>query len=171
MAVKVAKKMEYEVIKELAGEDTIVIVEALRGRQNVSELILTKELNIEINDLRNRLYRLYHANVVNFIKKKDKKKGWYIYYWTYYPEKIKYLALKIKKNRLNGLKERLKREKDNYFFTCKNKCIRLDFDRASEFEFKCPECGELLIQEDNSKIIKQLEDEIKKLEDEIKKIR
>ena len=36
-------------------------------------------------------------------------------------------------------------------------------EQATDFEFKCPECGELLQQDDNTKKIKELEKEIKKL--------
>ena len=46
---------------------------------------------------------------------------------------------------------------------------RLDFEQATEFEFKCPECGQLLNQEENEKKIKELEKEIKELESELKK--
>jgi transcription initiation factor TFIIE subunit alpha len=52
---------------------------------------------------------------------------------------------------------------------CGNNCIRLNFEQATDFEFKCPECGELLHQDDNAKKIKELEKEIKKIEKEIKR--
>ena len=62
------------------------------------------------------------------------------------------------------LKERLEREIDGYFFLCDKKCIRLDLEQATEFGFKCPECGELINQEDNSGKIKDITEEIKLLE-------
>jgi len=66
------------------------------------------------------------------------------------------------------LQERLKREKSHQFFTSKVAGIRLTFEKAMEYEFKCPETGELMEQEDNAKLIKQLEKEIKDLEREMK---
>ena len=39
----------------------------------------------------------------------------------------------------------------------------LNFDQATSFEFKCPECGLLMNQEDNQEIIKKLEKEIELL--------
>ena len=76
---------------------------------------------------------------------------------------------RLKKERVEKLKERLLREKSGFFFTCNDNCIRLDFEQANEFEFKCPECGNLLNQQDNSEKIKEIEKEIKTLEKEIKK--
>ena len=114
------------------------------------------------------LYRLYHANLVSFTRKKDKKKGWYIYYWTFDAKQIKYLVVNLKEKRIEKLKERLEREKSNQFYACETKCVRLDFDQAMNFEFKCPECGELIHQEDNSEKIQNIEEEIKKLEKELK---
>ena len=62
----------------------------------------------------------------------------------------------------------MEREKSGDFFACENKCIRLDFEQSTEFQFKCPECGNLLNQESNAEKIKELEKEIKKLEKELK---
>ena len=101
---------------------------------------------------------------MDMIRKKDKKKGWYIYYWTFNPKRVRDLSQNLKKKRLESLKERIEREKAGDFFSCENKCIRLDFEQSTDFEFKCPECGSLLNQEDNAEKIKELEKEIKSLE-------
>ena len=170
MAFKLTKQLENEIIAEVAGEETIPLVEAIKGKVNVSEFIIATDINLEINKTRRLLYRLYDANLVGFMKKKDKKKGWYVYYWTYHPEKLRFLYLKLKREKLDNLKERLKREREDYFFTCVNRCMRVDFDRATEFEFKCPECGELMFQENNNEKIVQIKEDINNLEKEIAKI-
>ncbi len=157
-----------EVIKEVAGEDVLPLVKALKNKKNVSEFKLAELLKKEINLIRNMLYRLYDQHLVSFIRKKDKKKGWYIYYWTFNPRRVKELVSNLKKTKMEKIKERLAREKSTNFFTCANKCIRLDFDQATEFEYKCPECGEILQQEDNTKRIADLEKELQQLEKELK---
>ncbi|MEM4239966.1 MAG: transcription factor [Candidatus Woesearchaeota archaeon] len=156
-----------EVIREVAGEDVLPLAKALKNKKNVSEFKLAESIKKEINLTRNMLYRLYDKHLVTFIRKKDKKKGWYIYYWTFNPRRVKELVRSIKKSKIEKLKERLAREQSTNFFSCPNKCIRLDFDQATEFEYKCPECGEILHQEDNSKIISELEKEIQKIEKEL----
>ncbi len=157
-----------DVVSKVAGEDVVRLIKALKNKKNVSEFTLADSIKKEINLTRNMLYRLYDSSLVSFIRKKDKKKGWYIYYWTFNTDRIKYLAKQIKKQRLEQLKERLEREKSSSFFTCKNQCIRLNFEQATDFEFKCPECGELLDQVDNTQKKAELEKEIKKLEKELK---
>jgi len=169
--MKLSNKLIEEVVGALAGEDVIPLVNALKNKKNVSEFKLASDIKQEINVTRNMLYRLYDFNLVSFIRKKDKQKGWYIYYWTFKPEMIKYLHGNLKQKRLEKLKERIEREKNSDFFTCSNQCIRLDFEQSTDFQFKCPECGELLNQEENSEKIKKIEKEIKQLEKDIKKIK
>lgn len=155
------------VIAEVAGEDVIPLVKKLKNKKNVSEFKLADSLKQEINIVRNMLYRLYNSNLVSFTRKKDKKKGWYIYYWTFDTKRIKYLMQVLKEKRLEKLRERLEREQSEQFFLCPNLCIRLDFEQSMNFEFKCPECGTLIEVEDNSKKIQGIQEEISCLEKEM----
>ncbi|MBD3304711.1 hypothetical protein GF343_06240 [Candidatus Woesearchaeota archaeon] len=164
-----SSKLIEEVASRVAGEDVVPLVKTLKNRRDVSEFTLATETKTEINLVRNRLYRLYNANLVTSIKKKDKKKGWYIYYWTLNIPRFQYLAKDLIKQRITKLKERLEREKSSNFFICSNNCIRLNFEQATDFEFKCPECGELLHQDDNAQKIKEIEKEIKTLKKELKR--
>ncbi len=166
--MKASDKILAEVVTEVAGQDVLKLVKALKNKKNVSEFKLADAIDQEINITRNMLYRLYDHNLVSFVRKKDKKKGWYIYYWTFIPKRIKELVASLKHTKIERLKERLGREKSTSFYICANKCIRLDFDQATEFEYKCPECGEILQQEDNSKKIAELQKEVLKLEKELK---
>lgn len=146
-----------EVVKELVGEDVLPLVKVLQRKPSISEFSLADAIKNEINLTRNMLYRLYNVNLVSFMRRKDKKKGWYIYYWTFSPKNIPYLAVGLKKQKLERLVERLEREKKSQFYACISACIRLDFEQATDFEFKCPECGELLNVQDNTEKIKDLE--------------
>lgn len=156
-----------EVISETVGPDVIALVKKLKNQKNVSEFKLATSMRQEINTIRNMLYRLYNSNLVSFIRKKDQKKGWYIYYWTFNDKEIKHLALDLKKKKIEKITERLTREKNSSFFVCKNKCLRLEFEQAVDFEYKCPECGTILEQEDNSQKIKELEKEVETLQKEV----
>ena len=158
-----------DVVSEVAGDDVIPLIKILKDNNNVSEFKLAEQIKAEVNLTRNMLYRLYDANLVSFIRRKDKRKGWYIYYWTFDKKKIGYLALKLKKTRLEKYQERLEREKNGQFFGCSNECMRLNFEQAMNFEFKCPECGELMNQKDNKETIKKIEKDIKILKTELKK--
>ncbi|MAG07950.1 hypothetical protein CMO89_00600 [Candidatus Woesearchaeota archaeon] len=167
--MRVTSKIVEQVVSEASGEDVIPLIKYLKDKKNISEFKIAEKIKKEVNETRNMLYRLYEANLVSFIRKKDKKKGWYIYYWTFNPKRIKYLFYDLKRKRLDNLKSRLGREENNYFFICEDNCIRLDFEQATDFNFKCPECGKLVNQEDNAQKIKKIKDEIEKLKKELKK--
>ena len=156
-------------MKEVAGESSIEIANYLRNKKNVSEFKIADALKKDIKRIRTGLYKLVNSNIVSSIRKKDKQKGWYIYYWTFNPKRVKYLMYDLKRKKLDNLKSRLKREDGNYFFVCDDNCIRLDFEQATDFNFKCPECGRLVNQEDNASKIEDIKKEIKALEREIKK--
>ncbi|MCK5107581.1 MAG: hypothetical protein KAQ83_02550 [Nanoarchaeota archaeon] len=162
--MRLTNKLINYVVKNVAGEEAILIVDYIKGKSNISEFEIAEELEIDIKIVRILLYRLFNQNLVSSTRKKDKQKGWYIYYWTLNKEQIKYLFDNIQNDKLGRLKDRLKREQNTIFYVCENKCIRLNFDQAINFEFKCPECGCLMEQEDNAPKIKKLESEIKVLE-------
>jgi transcription initiation factor TFIIE subunit alpha len=165
--LKITSDIVDEIVSEVAGEDVLPLVKALRNKANVSEFKLADSIKREINLTRNMLYRLYDNNLVSFIRKKDKKKGWYIYYWTFNQKRVKDLVGEIKKRKLERLQERLHREKNTQFYICTNKCVRLDFEQSHDFSFKCPECGQLLDLEDNSRKIMELEAELAKMGKEL----
>ena len=166
--MRLTPKAIENIVSEVAGEDVIPLVKLLKNKKNISEFKLAEDLKIGVNIVRNMLYRLHDANLVYFIRKKDKIKGWYIYYWTFNLLRAKFLLVSLKKQRIERLKERLNREKETQFYVCPNECMRLDFDQAMNFEFKCPECGQLINMEDSTEKIKSIESEIKDIESEMK---
>ena len=97
--MKLTNKIVEDVVTEVAGEDVVPLVKNLKNKKNVSEFKLAENIKKEVNEIRNMLYRLYDANLVSFIRRKDKKKGWYLYYWTFNLKRIKYLVKDLKKKR------------------------------------------------------------------------
>jgi len=162
--MKLSNKNVEDVVVEVAGNDVLPLLKALKNKKNVSEFKLAEQIKTEINLVRNMLYRLYHANLVTFTRKKDKKKGWYIYYWTFNTKRVKFLMADLKKKKLEKLNERLNREKNSFFYICKNGCMRLDFEQSTSFEFKCPECGQIMYPEDNAETIEKIKKEIELIE-------
>jgi len=169
--MRLSNQIVESVIGEVVGEDAIPLVKFLKNNKNISEFKIASTIKKEVNETRNILYRLYENNLVSFMRKKDKKKGWYIYYWTFNQKRVKDLVVNLKKKKLSKLKEREGREEEGNFFGCRNKCIRLNFEHASNFNFKCPECGSVLDQENNQEIIEDIQKEIKVLEKELKQLK
>ena len=72
-----------KVVENTAGIEAVRIVDLLYGKKDVNEFLIAKKLALTINQTRNLLYRLSHLGIITSIRKKDKRKGWYIYFWTF----------------------------------------------------------------------------------------
>jgi len=166
---RVTKALIEEVVSEAVGEDALDIIFYLKGKEDISEFTIAEDLDIEIHQVRNILYRLHSQHLVTYRRKKDRQKGWYISYWTFNKPRVRELRTSIKEKKLDKFKERLEKEEANKgnYFMCPNACTRMDFGTATEHDFKCPECGELLQQQDNTRTIERLQDQIKSLEKEL----
>jgi len=164
--MRLTKIKVVEILTSVIGEDGIPLIEELLGKENVSEFDLATNTKKDIKIIRRMLYLLYNHNLVCFTRKKDKQKGWYIYYWTLLPESIRFNHFKMKRDLLERLKKRLEEEKQELFFVCPNECVRLNFDNAMNFEFHCPECGELISQDNQDEKITHFEKRISELQKE-----
>ncbi len=163
---KITNKKINDIVGEVVGDDAVKVVEYLKDKQNISEFKIAESTKSEIHQIRNILYRLHSQHLVTYKRKKDRQKGWYISYWTFNKKRIRDLISHLKEQKLTRFKERLDKEETNrgFFFLCKNACVRMDFDQATDYEFKCPECGTLLDQHDNTKTIDSLKERIAELE-------
>ena len=90
------KKIE-EILLEIIGPEGAPLIQQLYGKENISEFDLATKTKKDIKLIRRMLYTLYNHNIVGFIRKKDKQKGWYIYYWTIIPDHVKFSYFKKKK--------------------------------------------------------------------------
>lgn len=167
---RLTTQLLQDTIANLVGDEGAKIVDFLKDRKNISEFKIAEKTNFDIHLVRHILYKLHDANLVTYHRKKDRQKGWYISYWTFHAKKIKELIVKTKRLKLDKLSERLDKEENNKnaFFMCTNACTRLDFDQATDFLFKCPECGGLLNQQDNSKTIDNIKEQLIVLDKELK---
>ena len=169
--VRVLDKEVEDAIRQLVGEEVLPILKQLDHKKDVSEFKLADKLKMSINSLRNLIYKLDNYNLVSSKRKKDKRKGWYIYYWTLNSNKAKEIVISIKEKKLKKLREDLNKESNNVYFSCQNNDARMDISEAMEHQYKCPECGQLMQQEDASKIIKSFKKNILKLEEEIEDLK
>ncbi len=79
MQINLLKK----VVEKTAGLPAVKIVDLLYNKKNINEFLIAKKLMLTINQTRNLLYRLSHMGIISSTRKKDKRKGWYIYFWTF----------------------------------------------------------------------------------------
>lgn len=166
--MKVSQQLINRYISEIAGSEALPIVKELRGNKVISEFKLAEKVDLEVNQTRSLLYKLYQVNLVEFTRKKDKKKGWYVYYWSFSSKHLDRFISKARKKRIELLRDRLKEEREGNFFSCEERCTRLDFSKAVDLEFKCPECGRLLDLVNREGKIEELEEELRTVQKELK---
>ena len=168
--MRLTKIKIIEILKSLIGSEVTPIVEELLEQDNYSEFDLATKTKLDIKVVRKLLYLLYNHNLVSFNRKKDKQKGWYIYYWTIIPDSVRFSYFKMKRSLITKLEERLKRENEELFFVCPQNCVRINFDESMEYEFHCPECGELLNQDDSKDRIGIIEKKLVETKEEVSKL-
>ncbi len=168
---QISKKRIIDVLTQVVPDPQAEeIIFYLRGKKNISEFIVAEELDLEIHRTRNLLYRLLDNNLVSFVRKKDKIKGWYICYWDFNEEAVPFLENKLRTQTLAKLKERFEVESSGMFYLCKYAHTRMRFDDAFEENFKCPECGELMNQVDNARTLEFLQSRIAELQEQSQKV-
>jgi len=153
-----------ELLRDVAlmvgGKNAGSIVDLLVGKSNVNEFIIAKKLELTINQTRNILYKLSDEGLVSFIRKKDKKKGWYTYFWTFNEEKAFLILNKSLLNDLEQFERQLKSREQKRYYVCKTCNTEITEETALVHEFVCPECGEVYEIHDNSKAIREINNAI-----------
>ena len=157
-------KLLHDLVEEMAGEDTGRIVDILFGKRDVNEFLIAKKMELTINQVRNILYKLSADGLVSFIRKKDKRKGWYIYYWTLKTEKclVKLEGSLVKK--IEGLRGVLGSRETKRFYICPSCGIEVGEEKALEHGFSCEECAEIYELSDNSPAIRETKMRISRTE-------
>ncbi len=160
------QKLTEHVVGESIGEEALPVVDYLKGKKDISEFTIASNIRAEVGFVRKTLYALQTHNLVTYFRKKDREKGWYISYWTFNQKGVPELALAIKRNKLQMLKERLRTEEKHkgLFYICPKFCSRMQFEDATEVEFRCPECGNVMKHQDNEKTIERIKENIVEIE-------
>lgn len=163
---RMSQKLTEHVVGESIGEEALPVVDYLKGKKDISEFTIASKIRAEVGFVRKTLYALQTHNLVTYFRKKDREKGWYISYWTFNQKGVPELALAIKRNKLQMLKERLHNEEKNkgLFYMCPKLCSRMQFEAATEAQFKCPECGQPLQNQDNEKTIERIRENIAEID-------
>lgn len=164
-------KLLNDILSNVVGRQASDIVNLLAGKKNVNEFIIAKKLKLTINQVRNILYKLSDAGLIAFTRKKDKRKGWYTYFWTLNTEKsLELLEGNIRKE-MDGLKNQLRNRESKRFYFCNTCKTEVNEEHALQNNFTCAECGEVYQLQTDKKIINDLVLKIKKLENMISVIK
>jgi len=164
------EKLLKSIVEELAGLGSGLIVDLLFNKRDVNEFLIAKRMKLTINQVRNILYKLSAEGLVSFIRKKDNRKGWYIYFWTLNTEKcLVRLEAELQK-KIKDLKEQLLNREQKRYYVCPSCKIEVSEETALENDFSCSECAEIYVLAGNEEHIKEINNKIKLRERELKLI-
>ncbi len=164
------EKLLYDLIEELTGENNGRIVNILFNKKDVNEFNIAKKMELTINQVRNILYKLSNFGLVSFIRKKDQKKGWYIYYWTLDTTKCLLMLESSLMNKISDFEKELIERQNKRFYVCKYCDIEVTEETALDHDFTCEECAGLYELLDNSNYIKNIQAKITKINKELEQI-
>lgn len=149
-------KLLSEIVGNVVGKQGAEIVSILEGKKNVNEFLIAKKLKLTINQTRNILYKLSDAGLVSFTRKKDKRKGWYTYFWTLNSEKSLELLETNVKNEIENFRNQLKNREIKRYYVCNICKVEVSEETALLHEFACSECGQVFELQTDKKILNDL---------------
>ena len=157
------KKFLKEAMVLIAGKSAEDLVELLDTNKHVNEFAIAKKLNLTINQTRNILYKISDYGLVSSIRKKDKRKGWYTYFWKIEVFKsLEFIRSDLTK-KMDNFEHQIKSRETKRFYVCEKCHIELNEEHALLNNFTCNECGELLAIKDNTKIINEMKRNLERL--------
>lgn len=156
-------KLLKEVVVIVVGKQAEQIADLLDGKKYVNEFLIAKKLDITINQARNILYKLSDQGLVSSIRKKDKKKGWYTYFWKIEIIKSLEFLRNILLKKIEQLNYHIKSRESKQFYVCEQCGIEYNEENALLHDFTCNECGEIFTSKDNTKVLKEFNKNLEKL--------
>ena len=157
------EKLLIEVVEKVIGKQAKEAVNLLIGKRDVNEFLLAKKMNLTINQVRNILYKLANYGLVTFTRKKDKRKGWYTYFWTLNTKKSLELLDKTLLKEIDEIQNKLKSRENKSFYICKNCGIEVGDETALIQNFACQECGQNYELNQDDQMIKDLNKDVERL--------
>jgi transcription factor E len=167
MQINLLKK----IVEKTAGIPAVRIVDLLYDKKDINEFLIAKKLELTINQTRNLLYRLSHLGILSSIRKKDKRKGWYIYFWTFNVLRSLEVLEENLVQDINLLKQELASRQQKRSYKCKICGREVNEEAALLNNFICHECGEVFELADNKQAIEDVLKNIAKIEKELEHVR
>jgi transcription factor E len=144
------------IVRRIAGKSAEDIIDILYQKENVNEFKIAEKLKRNINEVRNILYKLSSFNIITSTRKKDKRKGWYTYFWTLDVQKALETLLKFKDQEMKNLDQLVKSRQMKQFYFCESDNIEMSEETALHHNFLCPECNQLLQPANEEKKLKEI---------------
>lgn len=164
------KDLLKELVGTVSGKPSEDIVGLILEKKHVNEFIIAKKMGLTINQVRNILYKLSDEGVVTSIRKKDKRKGWYIYFWRIETVKALEALKKIIEKKIEQINTQVLNRENKVYYVCERCGLEFNEENALLLNFTCPECGTVFTIKDNTKLVKEMKKNLEKYQREIEVI-
>ena len=164
--------LAQDFLSSIGGKDAVALVKICEKKnQPVTDEEIETHLKVKITEIRTALNRLHYRGIAVYQKKRNNKTGWYSYTWEIKTKRIAALILEQQLEAIAKLDKRIEYEATYAFFICKKKCSTFPFEIATEYQFRCPECGTTMATMDNKKNLKDLKKQKETLETELEELK
>jgi transcription factor E len=160
-------KFLKEVVILVVGKSAEQIAELLETDKHVNEFTIAKKMDLTINQVRNILYKLADQGLVSSVREKDKKKGWYTYFWKIEVLKSLEFLKSIMEKQISQVIFQKNSREAKQFYVCERCNLEFNEEHALLKNFTCNECGGVFSLKDNSKILKELSKRLERLTKEL----
>ncbi|MEK6842249.1 MAG: hypothetical protein AABX84_00375 [Nanoarchaeota archaeon] len=167
---KIKNQFLQESISSVIGKQGEEIIKFLDTDKYINEFIIAKKLDITINQTRNLLYRLSEHGLVSSTRKKDKKKGWYTYFWRLESLRTLEFLKEMLKKRISQIGHQIGSREVKTFYICERCNIEYNEENALLHDFTCSECGNVFVVKNNTKVIKEFKKNLEKFQKEFETI-
>jgi len=164
------KRFLKEVINLIIGKQVEAIADLLDSEKHVNEFIIAKKLDMTINQTRNILYKISDQGLVSFIRKKDKRKGWYTYFWKIEVLKSLEFLRDALVNKIEQINSQIKSRETKQFYICELCNVEYNEENALLRDFTCSECGNVFVLKDNTSLLKELKKNLDKLNNDLREV-
>ena len=161
------KKLK-KILGETISAEHIVILEKLTEPRYDEDI--AEELSEKAVTIRKLLNELHDKSLVQYVRTKNPKTGWYTYVWDRRNDKIIEYCKNHVQSKIDKIDGKLDYETNNVMFACSCSEEYFPTSKAIENDFLCLKCKEYVTGFDNSDIIRDLEEDKSELTEELKKL-
>ena len=163
-------KFLRQIVVIIAGKQSENIADLLYSTKHVNEFNIAKKLDLTINQTRNILYKIADFGIVSSIRKKDKKKGWYTYFWKIeVPKALEFLRDILVKN-IEQLNSQIKSREEKQFYVCETCKTEYNEENALLRDFTCTECGNVFVLKDNAPVVREMKKQLQRIANELETV-
>ncbi len=158
----------FKAAEIIGGKEAVKIIEVLSKVDETTDEEIVAKTELNLNEVRKILYKLYDHSIVALRRTRDKETGWFIFHWRLQPDQLEGFVINQKKRILDKLEARLEYENSHDFYYCYTPgCKRIPFEDAIELIFQCPICNKPLTHFENRDIVNFLTKKIEKIRKEL----